>query len=174
MELPFAVESPDSVRADIRAKSNNSLQHSESSSLVTASSQESFINPTNHNLDISDHCDSFIPNIHRYLPPRHNSQSQQQTRQQQGQLVVIPALEVQTVGIKNGGYVDPENDFTYVNVTEIDTDEESPLSEVQNLKNSQDQMKGNILSVLIGEMQHGESRSILVSAGKKATHDFVC
>ena len=173
MELPFAVESTDSAPAGIRAENNNSLQHSESSSLVTASSQGSFINSTNHNLNISDHCGPFIPNIHRHLPPRHNSQSQRQTRQQQGQLVVIPALEVQTVGIQNGGYGDPENDFTYVNVTEIDTDEESPLLDEQNLKKSQDQTRGDVLSVLIGEMQHGESRSILVSAGKKATHDFV-
>ena len=173
MELPFAVESPDSIRADIHTETNNSLQHSESSSLVTASSKGSFANSISHNLNISDHCGPFVPTNPQLTTPRHNSLSPRPTRQQQGQLVVIPGPEAQNVGIK-GGYGDPENGFTYVNVTEIDTDEEIPLSGEEEPSKSQDQRRGDVLAVLLDELKRGESRSILVSIEKKRKSELVC
>jgi len=160
MELPFAVESPAGGGAESRVGRNGSLDHSESGSLVTASSQGSFMNSSNDNLNISDHCGTFIPNTPQdiLLQSRHHIQSLQND---QGQLVVIPAPEEQTVGMKDGGYGDPENDFTYVNVTEIDADEDGTLLEGSDLSPPQDEGRGDVLAVLLGEMQQSECTSLL-------------
>ena len=158
MELPFAVESPANAGAGNR---NETSQHSESGSLVTASSQGSFMNTSNDNLDIP-----LVPNTPQdvLLPSPHHVQShQQQARHQQGQLVVIPAPDEQGVGMKDGGYGDPENDFTYVNVTEIDADEDGQLLEGEDLIISQDQKRGDVLTVLLGEMQQSNGSLLLVS-----------
>ena len=177
MELPFAVESPaaGSGADNNRVGMNDSLQHSEEGSLVTASSQGSFMNSSsNANLNIQDHCGPFIPattppqDILLTSPPHHTQSRQQQIQQhQQGQLVLIPANEEQqpTVGMNDGGYGDLENDFTYVNVTEIDADEDGLLLEGADLSlQPQDQVRGDVLTVLLGEMQQSESNSLLVSA----------
>jgi len=163
MELPFAVESLAAGEAENRVGRNGSLQHSASGSLVTASSQGSFMNSSSDNLNISDHCSPFIQNDPQdiHLPSPHRAQSQQHIQHRQGQLVVIPAPEEQTVGIKDAGYADPENDFTYVNVTEIDADEDGSLLEGADLALPQDQMRGDVLAVLLGEMQQCESTSLL-------------
>ena len=153
MELPFAVESP-AAGAGNRVDAS---QHSESGSLVTASSQGSFMDTSNDNLDIP-----LVPNAPQdiVLPSPHRAQShQQQGQHQQGQLVVIPAPEDQGVAIG-----DPENDFTYVNVTEIDADEDGPLLEGDDMLLSQDQKRGDVLAVLLGEMQQNNGSSLLVSA----------
>jgi len=174
MELPFAVESPaaGSGADNNRAGMNDSLQHSEEGSLVTASSQGSFMNSSsNANLNIQDHCGPFIPattppqDILLTSPPHHTQSRQQQIQQhQQGQLVLIPANEEQqpTVGMNDGGYGDLENDFTYVNVTEIDADEDGLLLEGADLSlQPQDQVRGDVLTVLLGEMQQSECNSLL-------------
>jgi len=162
MELPFAVESPAAGRSENRVGRNEALQHSETDSLVTASSQGSFMNSTNGNINISDHV-GLIPNTPQdiVLPSPQLVQSQQQIENQQGQLVVIAAPEEQAAGMKDGVYGDPDNDFTYVNVTEIDADEEGPLLEGEDLSLPQDQMRGDVLAVLLSEMQHGETSSML-------------
>jgi hypothetical protein len=176
MELPFAVESPSAGGADNRVGMHDSLQHSEEGSLVTASSQGSFMNSSDANLNIQDHCGTFIPTT----PPQdilltspHHTQSQQHIQHQQGQLVVIPANEELTVGMEDGGYGDPENDFTYVNVTEIDADEDGLLLEGADLSLPQDQVRGDVLTVLLGEMQQSESNSLLVSACERFGPVFV-
>lgn len=122
------------------------------------------MNSSNENLNISDHVRPFIPNSPQdiILPSAPRAQSQEQVQHQQGQLVVIPAPDEQVVGMKDGGYGDPENDFTYVNVTEIDADEEGPLLEGEDQTLTQNQMKGDVLTVLLGEMQQGKSSSLLV------------
>ena len=153
MELPFAVESP----------ADSSLHHSESSSLVTASSQGSFMNSSS----------PLVPNTPQdiILPsPNHTQQQQQQQQQQhlhpnnnhpnhhhhhhQGQLVVTPASEE---------FIDPDNDFTYVNITETDADDDDILFEGEDLTLQQDQTRGDVLAILISGMQHGESDTLLVS-----------
>ena len=112
------------------------------------------MNASNDNLDIP-----FVPNTPQdiVLP------NQRQPHQQQGQLVVIPAPDEQGVGMKDGGYGDPENDFTYVNVTEIDADEDGPLLEGGDLAISSDQKRGDVLAVLVGEMQQSGGSPLLVS-----------
>jgi hypothetical protein len=155
MELPFAVESP----------ADSSLHHSESSSLVTASSQGSFMNSSS----------PLVPNTPQdiVLPsPNHTQQHQHQQQQQQhhhhsnnnhpnnhhhhhqGQLVVTPASEE---------FIDPDNDFTYVNVTETDADDDDILFEGEDLTLQQDQTRGDVLAILLSGMQHGESDTLLVS-----------
>jgi len=110
------------------------------------------MNASNDNLDIP-----FVPNTPQdiVLP------NQRQPHQQQGQLVVIPAPDEQGVGMKDGGYGDPENDFTYVNVTEIDADEDGPLLEGGDLAISSDQKRGDVLAVLVGEMQQSGGSPLL-------------
>ncbi len=135
MELPFAVESP------AAAANLESSQHSESGSLVTASSQGSFLDASN------DDNLPFVPNTPQdVVLPQH--------QEQQGQLVVIPAAS----DAKDAGYENPENDFTYVNVTEIDADEDD-----EDLAISSNQKRGDVLAVLLGEMQQNEGSPLLVS-----------
>ena len=169
MELPFAVESPSADEAKIHVGRDSSLHHSDSDSLVTASSQGSFIDSSNDNLNISNNYGQFIPRTSQDVmlsSPRHIEQKVQ-TQQQQGQLVSIPSPEDQADIAKDGGCFDLENDFTYVNVTEIDADEDGQLFEGTNLSTPQDNVKGDILTVLLSEMQEGKNRSLLVSSDKK-------
>lgn len=165
MELPFAVESParGSGGTENHAGRNSSLQHSESDSLVTASSQGSFIDSSTGNLDTADNCGPLLPNTPQdiLLPSHHHVQSQQQHHQERGQLVVIPASEEHTITVKDGGYGEPENDFTYVNVTEIDADEGDILIEGEDMGLPQDQARGDVLAVLLGGMRENESNSLL-------------
>lgn len=149
MELPFAVETPAAGGTGNRVGRNDASQHSDSGSLVTASSQGSFMDTTDDNLHIP-----LVPNTPQdiLLPAPHRGQPQEQ-----GQIVVIPAPEEQGPGIG-----DAENDFTYVNVTEIiDTDEDDPLIEGDDLILSQDQKRGDVLAVLLGEMQQNNGSSLL-------------
>eukprot|EP00536_Pseudo-nitzschia_multiseries_P003344 jgi/Psemu1/64098/estExt_Genemark1.C_510060 len=168
MELPFAVESPDDgVENNIGR--NSPLQHSDSDSLVIASSQGSFTDLDDDN-NFSDNYSPLPPNTPQdvLLPSHHHAQLQQQ----QGQLVVIPAeSEEHNVSVTDGGYGDPENDFTYVNVTEIDADDDDGLLEGEHFGGSQHQVKGDILTVLIGGIQGNDSGSLLnetESANEKA------
>jgi len=166
MELPFAVESPSADEAKIHVGRDSSLHHSDSDSLVTASSQGSFIDSSNDNLNISNNYGQFIPRTSQDVmlsSPRHIEQKVQTQQQQQGQLVSIPSPENQADIAKD---LDLENDFTYVNVTEIDADEDGQLFEGTNLSTPQDNVKGDILTVLLSEMQEGKNRSLLVSSGK--------
>jgi len=143
MELPFAVESP----------VDSSLQQSESSSLVTASSQGSFMNSSI----------PLVPNTPQdiVLPSQNHEHHQHQHQHQhhQGQLVVIPASQEHNNIIKEGGHVD--QDFTYVNVTEIDVDENDIFFEGVDITLPQDQSRGDVLAILLGEMQQDENNSFL-------------
>mmetsp|Transcript_37095 Transcript_37095/g.41446 ORF Transcript_37095/g.41446 Transcript_37095/m.41446 type:complete len:208 (-) Transcript_37095:1597-2220(-) len=143
MELPFAVESP----------VDSSLQQSESSSLVTASSQGSFMNSSI----------PLVPNTPQdiVLPSQNHEHHQHQHQHQhhQGQLVVIPASQEHNNIIKEGGRVD--QDFTYVNVTEIDVDENDIFFEGVDITLPQDQSRGDVLANLLGEMQQDENNSFL-------------
>lgn len=151
MELPFAVETPAAGGAGNRVVRNDASQHSDSGSLVTASSQGSFMDTTDDNLDIP-----LVPNTPQDILLRAPHRPQEQ-----GQIVVIPAPEEQGIG-------DAENDFTYVNVTEIiDTDEDGPLIEGDDMILSQDQKRGDVLAVLLGEMQQNNGSSLLVSDSKR-------
>jgi len=154
MELPFAVESP----------VDSSLQQSESSSLVTASSQGSFMNSSI----------PLVPNTPQdiVLPSQnhehHQHQHQHQHQHHQGQLVVIPASQEHNNIIKEGGHVD--QDFTYVNVTEIDVDENDIFFEGVDITLPQDQSRGDVLAILLGEMQQDENNSFL--SGTESANKF--
>ena len=119
MELPFAVEGSPSGMDDIDdgrggdGPINSSLQQSESSSLVTASSQGSGSFMNSSPLPPNTPQDVVLPTAttqHRYT---------QQQQQQQPSKNTIPS---------NNG--DPEVDFTYVNVTETDADDDDDDDEV--------------------------------------------
>ena len=60
-------------------------------------------------------------------------------------------------------FIDPDNDFTYVNITETDADDDDILFEGEDLTLQQDQTRGDVLAILISGMQHGESDTLLVS-----------
>jgi len=143
MELPFAVESP----------VDSSLQQSESSSLVTASSQGSFMNSSNP-LVPNTLQDIILPHQHHHQHHHHH-----QHQHHQGQLVVTPATQEHKNVIKEGGHVDP--DFTYVNVTEIDVDENDIFFEGLDITLPQDQIRGDVTEILLGGMQEDECDSFL-------------
>ena len=152
MELPFAVESP----------ADSSLHHSESSSLVTASSQGSFMNSSSPLVPNTPQ-DIILPSPNhtqqqqqqqQYLHPNNNHPNHNHHHHHQGQLVVTPASEE---------FIDPDNDFTYVNITETDADDDDILFEGEDLTLQQDQTRGDVLAILISGMQHGESDTLLVS-----------
>jgi len=143
MELPFAVESP----------VDSSLQQSESSSLVTASSQGSFMNSSNP-LVPNTLQDIILPHQHHHQHHHHH-----QHQHHQGQLVVTPATQEHKNVIKEGGHVDP--DFTYVNVTEIDVDENDIFFEGLDITLPQDQIRGDVTAILLGGMQEDECDSFL-------------
>jgi hypothetical protein len=155
MELPFAVESSmgDGSFVGGVTNDNNSALHQSESSLVTASSQGSFMNTSPLLLQHNTPQDVVLP------APFHTAQQQQQL-QQQGQLVVTPALSPQ----------DHETDFTYVNITETDADDDEVdiLLEGADISLPLDQQyyqqpQGGILAALLSGMQPSETDSILVS-----------
>jgi hypothetical protein len=154
MELPFAVESP--------SPADSSLHHSESSSLVTASSQGSFMNSSSPLVPNTPQ-DIVLPSPnhtqqHQHHHSNHHSRHQHQHHHHEGQLVVTPASEE---------FIDPDNDFTYVNVTETDADDDDILFEGADLTLQQDQTRGDVLAILLSGMQHGESNSLLVSLNRE-------
>lgn len=155
MELPFAVESSDVADGSLMGDSS-ALQQSDSSSLVTASSQGSFMDTP---LPPYSPQDVVLPP--QFAPP-HHLQPRQQKQHRQGQLVVTPASP------QDGG--DPDNDFTYVNVTETDADEDDEVDILLggvDISLSQDQKqsqhpRGDILTALLSSMQPNESDSLMV------------
>ncbi|KAG7340600.1 hypothetical protein IV203_024143 [Nitzschia inconspicua] len=153
MELPFAVESED---GSFVAGANSSLHQSESSSLVTASSQGSFMNssllPPNTPQDV-------------VLPAQFQTRQQQDQQQihRHGQLVV------QSASPPPQDNNNPEADFTYVNVTETDADEDEVdilMMEGANISLSLDheifqQTRGDVLVALLSGMQPKESDAMM-------------
>jgi hypothetical protein len=161
MELPFAVEAS-GVVDDGGDPISSSLQHSESSSLVTASSQGSLLPPnTPHDVVLpSQYAATCIP------PPPLPSHGE-------GQLVVNPASPPEKDGY--GGKGDPENDFTYVNISETDADDDDDdemdiLIEGVDISFPQDhhqqqyqqQHRGDVLAALLSGMQPSESDAFMV------------
>jgi hypothetical protein len=230
MELPFAVESTSNsvppsganiggvgvgigigeshtnVNNHNASSSSSSLQQSESS-LVTASSQGSFMNASNYQHHDQDHhrhhhLDSPLPpNTPQdvVLPARYGNNStansmveqlprhqqdhplhhpQQQIRQ--GQLVVNPPDHD---SVKDCGYNavgdsnHPDDDFAYVNVTEMDADEVDILLEGADVALIPNEpQKGDILAVLLSGMQQCESDALVVShpAGRSSCFLLCC
>ncbi len=162
MELPFAVELPGDDGIENHAGRNNSLQHSESSSLVTASSQGSFMNASNNHLN-DPHCSPLLPNTPQdiVIPSHHHHHPQHRKEQQQGQLVLTPASQSRINSTKDAVYGEPENDFTYVNFIETNADEDDMLMEGVDVV-PQDQAKGDVLAVILSGMQQSGSGSLLV------------
>jgi hypothetical protein len=182
MELPFAVEASTTgiqvvdtttrsrghgtSNTNLNSSSSSSLQQSESSSLVTASSQGSFMN-SSFPLPPNTPQDVVLPTSqHQYIQqPRHLHQQEQPC-----QLVVTPQSNQQQQDLNNDR--DPEADFTYVNVTETDADDDADgvdilLEGVAITMLPQDehqqQQRGDVLSVLLGGMtQQSESDNLLV------------
>jgi hypothetical protein len=112
MELPFAVETPsDPV--------TNSLHQSESSSLVTASSQGSFMNSTSHLDSLNTPQDVVLPRYDR--------------------------ISTEPVNPKEPEVID----FTYVNVCETDADGANILIDHNHLNFAQNSQRGDVLSVLL-------------------------
>jgi hypothetical protein len=154
MELPFAVESASADESFVAGGGggNGSLQQSESSSLVTASSQGSFMNtsplPPNTPHDV-------------VLPAQFRNNNAQESLHRQGQLVLTPASPTEN---------NPEADFTYVNVTETDADDDEVdilLMEGANISLSLDQYhsqqhsRGDVLTSLLSGMQPSESDAMM-------------
>jgi hypothetical protein len=124
MELPFAVESsPEPV-------ANSHLQQSESSSLVTASSQGSFMSST-HLDDLNTPQDVVLPRYDNIQQPR-------------------PQLATPRNPEPNDGFGEPEViDFTYVDVSETDADEIKILIDGNDLNFDEGAQRGDVLSVLL-------------------------
>ena len=162
MELPFAVESSDPV-------SGSSLRQSESS-LVTASSQGSFMNSSNLDTPLPPNTpqDVVLPRYDTY----DNMQRQAPQQRISGQ-IVTPAA--QRPPDTNDAYEEPEVvDFTYVNVCENDADEVDILLEGGELNVQQETQRGDVLTVLLGGMNDDENDSLVVSTDLKSkvgTHE---
>jgi hypothetical protein len=128
MELPFAVESPTGSPAE--PVTNSHLQQSESSSLVTASSQGSFMSST-HLDDLNTPQDVVLPRYDNIQQPR-------------TQLVTPRSPE------PTDGFGEPEViDFTYVDVSETDADEIKILIDGNDLNFDEGAQRGDVLSVLL-------------------------
>jgi hypothetical protein len=157
MELPFAVESPDPV-------ARSTLRQSESSSLVTASSQGSFMNSSNLDSPLPPNTPQDV-----VLPRYDNLQGQGQASQQRisGHLVT-PAQREQD---SEDGYEEPEIvDFTYVNVCETDADEVDIMLEGGGLDLQQEAQRGDVLAVLLSGIMHQNVNESLVVSSKQ----FAC
>ena len=166
MELPFAVESP-THDSDLQGSSN--LGQSDSS-LVTASSQGSFLNggqlldgplPPNTPQDV-------------VLPRYENRQQQPSVAAQQTHPTSHPPhppiLSGPISSGSRGEQDEPEIiDFTYVNVSEDDADDADEdvgiLLEGGDLNMHPETQRGDILAVLLSGIQHAEgNEAILVSS----------
>jgi hypothetical protein len=124
MELPFAVESP------TEPVTNSRLQQSESSSLVTASSQGSFMSST-HLDDLNTPQDVVLPRYDNIQQPRIQ--------------IANPRSPEPT-----DGFGEPEViDFTYVDVSETDADEIKILIDGNDLNFDEGAQRGDVLSVLL-------------------------
>ena len=146
MELPFAVESPHPV-------AGSSLDQSETSSLVTASSQGSFMN--------SNHFESPLPpnTPQDVVLPTYNAvhaTRAHQSHQSNPGPLLTPA--------QKQGYDEPEVvDFTYVNVSETDADEVDILLEGGGLDLQQEVQRGDVLAVLLSAIHQDANESLVVS-----------
>jgi hypothetical protein len=148
MELPFAVESPEPV-------TGSSLRQSESSSLVTASSQGSFMNSSNLDSPLPPNTPQDV-----VLPRYDNLQGQASQQRIPGHLVT-PAQREQD---SKDRFEDLEIvDFTYVNVCETDADEVDILLEGGGLDLQQEAQRGDVLAVLLSGMHQNVNESLVVS-----------
>lgn len=169
MELPFAVEASDGVD-----NNSASLEQSESSSLVTASSQGSFINTTPLPLPPNTPHDVVLPAAVQFT-----RQQQQQQQHTQGQLVVTPASPPDpTNSSKNNNA--PEADFTYVNVSDADGADEDDdevdilwMDDAPGNNNDYNVLldplqqhqhpRGDVLTALLSGIQPSENDAMMVS-----------
>jgi len=147
MELPFAVESSP-------GHATGSNLHQSDSSLVTASSQGSFIN--------SGTLDSPLPpnTPQDVVLPRYDNLHHSQQPRIGGQLLT-PAAEVDR--LRKHVAAEPDvADFTYVDVCETDEDEVTILLEGLGSHNLQQEThRGDVLAVILSGMQHGENETLV-------------
>lgn len=147
MELPFAVEpAPPDVQG-------NAL-HESDSSLVTASSQGSFIDSNVINTPL-------IPNTPQdVVLPRYDNQRLQDQTQQAQQRHPPPRIS----GPLSTDQDEPEViDFTYVNVSETDADDVGVLLEGGEFDLQPETHRGDILTVLLSGMEQHGNEELLVS-----------
>jgi hypothetical protein len=151
MELPFAVESSSDPPV-----TGSSLQQSESS-LVTASSQGSFMNSSG-GLD-----GPLPPNTPQdVVLPRYDNIGAQGQQRMSGHLVT-PAAAAQREQDPKDVYGEPELiDFTYVNVCETDADEVDIFLEGGDVDLQEEPERGDVLTVLLSGMQHNGNESLVV------------
>lgn len=152
MELPFAVEPTDPIP-------ESSLHHSESS-LVTASSQGSF-------MDSSNLGSPLLPNTPQdvVLPPRDTRTSgQPQNLPPLPQISGAGPTVITTAPTSSQREQDePEViDFTYVDVSETEADAMGILMEGGNLDMQPETQRGDILTVLLSGMQLHGNEALLV------------
>jgi hypothetical protein len=147
MELPFAVESTDSAV-------QGSTLHQSDSSLVTASSQGSF-------LDSSQLDGPLPPNTPQdVVLPRYENRQQAETHQSHPP----PPLISGPISSQREQDEPEVIDFTYVNVSEDDADDVGILLEGGNFDMQPETQRGDILSVLLSGMQQHGNEAILVSS----------
>lgn len=135
MELPFAVEAQNS-----NLQQGSTLQNSDSS-LVTASSQGSFVDSTL---------------LDSPLPPN------------TPQDVVLPSYQTLPIPPRPPRISGPLSDelevidFTYVNISEDDTDGVGVLIEEEDLDLRPETQRGDILTILLSGLQHHGTEGLLV------------
>lgn len=150
MELPFAVE-------PATPNISGAALHESDSSLVTASSQGSFIESS----DINN--TPLIPNTPQdvVLPRYDNQQYTGQTRQ----------THPPPPRIDGPIPIDPDEpeviDFTYVNVSETDADDVGILLEGGEFDMQPETQRGDILTVLLSGMEQHGNEELLVSSRRR-------
>lgn len=179
MELPFAVEASDGVD-----NNNTSLEQSESSSLVTASSQGSFINTSPLPLPPNTPHDVVLPAAVQF-----RLQQQQQQQHTKGQLVVTSASPPDPTNSNKNNNA-PEADFTYVNVSDADVADEDDdevdilwMDDAPGNNNDYDVLldplqqhqhpRGDVLTALLSGIQPSENDAIMVSVACLPLNVFV-
>lgn len=153
MELPFAVESPDS------AVQGTTLHHSESS-LVTASSQGSFVNSAS--LD-----SPLLPNTPQdVVLPRYDNRKQAGHSHQSPSIHQVPPAGTDRISNAQRDADDIEIiDFTYVNVSETDADDLGVVLEEGDFGFQPElPQRGDILNVLLSGMQGHDNETFLDQA----------
>lgn len=146
MELPFAVESSDS------GIQNSTLAQSDSS-LVTASSQDSYMNSSNLDGPLPPNTpqDVVLPRYEsRQHPPSHPGHPPPPPRIS-GPLPSPRDDEPEVI------------DFTYVNISEDDAEDAGILLEGGDFDLQEVAQRGDILTVLLGGMEQHGNEAVLVS-----------
>ena len=157
MELPFAVEAEHAA--------TNSALHQSDSSLVTASSQGSFMNSSNGALDSAalppnTPQDVLLPRYDLVPPQRQDLLSHNQVVQSRPEGHLVTPAQAAAGSTDPGQDFEPEViDFTYVNISEAEADEvDTPGVPFSN-------QRGDVLAILLGGMHQSPNHNqvLLVS-----------